>query len=482
DIKHLLTDIDAFVAVAAEGAEPNRDWVRVGIDLSKHLEQLTHHHENLKAISGADEKNLTEAIKHLNEAEALNTAETHAEITEKVETFTLGVKALWQMVIEHRQTIAILYFTLPSHLGRPVYFEKIYLSAALAMGRTQTILEEMRRKLEIFSGRLMGTLRLKTEGEVLALNLLAQNSHLNQLKFAQRRFKTFKFAVKQRLALKKISAELVQHKQDGELVQAELAQAHLEKNQLLKQTLATKFEKQKLVQLLIDAQQKLGEMGQIKAKLLKVYERKNALFKDVDNLRLRLQKENEDLKQGRKAIKTQVFQLEQSLVTLNKTMAEANDNRHTLQDNLAKAHEKLNQLAAERRFIGAKAARLTGRLTSAETKVVALRAELGAHREQLAKVEAQRHKFREITASLRHNLNLLSQTQAILIKNLRHKNAKLKSGEVKLIGLKQQLTKQKRNFLQGVLAKQKLNADLGSLKLRLGDLETQKHELLLSLE
>ncbi|MDR1921642.1 MAG: hypothetical protein LBS31_07875, partial [Candidatus Adiutrix sp.] len=538
DIGALLSDMDGYLAVAAEGGEESRDWGVVGRDLAKRLERLENEDRKLLTEALTGRKELTEALEALNEAERLAVGSRDGDAKERAETIGRGVEALWRSVIERRREAARLYFTLPARLGRPVYLDKIYLSTALTLGRAQSLLEELRRQLEVFTGRFSSTLKLRAEAAQLAESLLNPEKHGATLKIAERRFGAFKRTVKQSLALARaeddlarVSESLTRARETQGHLSADLNESRAENSQMVRQLSAANLEKGRLAEELTAARQSLGEIGLVKARLLKIYERKNALFHDVDQLRRQLQTENEllkkdrvdlrrrqarlievyarqkddlekigfelevrgkeletrtnDLKNASKDLAARTGELENAsreLTSHRELLAALKAERLDLEVRLTQTHKELDHLAAERRALKTRLNEVNDQWSAAEIRAVALKAELDRYREELAAASASRRLLGERATALRRRLDLLSQAHAALLKSLRQRGRRLKNSEAESDHLRDRLTRQKKNLLRLVSVRQELRAEIGSAYLRLADLEKERDDLFAKLE
>ncbi|MDR3038299.1 MAG: hypothetical protein LBV21_03260 [Candidatus Adiutrix sp.] len=476
ELESLTTELDDLLALVIDGSEPDRDWEGVGRLLADRLTGLSRAEKALTEESARTTEALAESARVLAETEKSLAGARGRESQSRLEAMSRGVAALWRSTVDRRREMARLYFFLPDRLGRPAYLEKIFLTSARILGRTQALLEDLRHRLALAEGRLSGTRKLKGESSELLERLRRPSGRPDRLNTARRRLKSLLLAARRR----------------------SVPQAERSGRDHLEQSLdSAVLEKELLTERLTATRRSLGEMGLIKARLIRVFERKTELLRAADLERVRLAEENRRLKAARGEMARRRAVLAETFTQIRGRFKELRDSVRQYQSGdfeglLAERREaaaQLEELRREREKLETERRELTSlirkqaaRLAEAGARTEALSAELNRHREEVAEASRSRRSLGEVSAALRRRLDLLIQAHGALKRNLLKKDRRLAQAEAGQGLLEITLTRQKRNLLRLVATRQKLRAELGSARLKLTDLETEHTGLLVQLD
>lgn len=512
-LEALLTDLDNLLALVVDGSQADRDWRAVARKLSARLSDLEREERRLKDESARVAESLTRSLEALADTEASLAGREGGELLERIENVSRGTLALWRSTIERRREMGRVYFFLPARIGRPVYLEKSFLASALTLGRTQALLEDLRHQLSLVGGRLSTTHRLRGEGESLAERLALPQHRGSRLKLARRRLASLTRAVDQRVALSETRDELDQVRRLGRDTHREMVRGRSENNRMRKELSAAALEKERLLERLNATRQGLGEVGLLKSRLLKVYNRKTELLESVERERRRLSGENESLKADRTELRRKRSRLADlyagqraELKKLNAEIREskgelvdARDELTSARDELARSQAQLeerrglevllDQTRREREELDARRRETEERLqnniqalAAATAKAESLSAELNRHKEELNEANRLRLAMGDKLAALRRRMDLVTQAHGSLMKTLRRKDARLTGAEAERLELSDKLTKHKKNILRLVTVRQELRAELGAARLKLSDLESERDDIYVQLE
>lgn len=500
NLEAMVTDLDNFMALVVDGSQSGRDWAAIGRQLTRRLADYEKEDRRLKDEAQRSEESLARSLADLVQAEKSLTGRRDTEIRDRLETVGRGITALWRSVIERRREMARLYFALPLRMGCPEYLEQVFLVTALALGRTQALLEDMRHRLSLVGGRLSATSRLRGEGESLAEKLNLAPPRSARLKMARRRLGALTKAIDQRRSLNDAWGELAVSRQNAEKL---LVRSRSENERIFRELEAAELEKERLEEQLIFARQTLSEVGHMKARLLKVMAKKNELLREVDQERLRLSTENEQLRSDRaevarkrsrlvsmyslerrdlKRLTVELKRREDELALNQDLMAERQRERHELEDRLAETRRERDEVEASRRELEAILAEQTQLLNSATAKTEAMSAELERHNRELERVSRLRNSWGEKTAALRRKLDLLVQAYNSLLKTVRRQKSRLAQADAERDHMADRLTRQKKNILRLVSVRQELRAELGATRLKLADLEKDREDIFSQLD
>jgi hypothetical protein len=468
----LSAELDDLLALAVDGSEPERDWASIGRRLTGRMTELLRVEQSLASAAPHMIEALEDAIQALAEAEKNLAGAGGRETRGRLESIGRGVDALWRSVVERRREMARLYFFLPERLGRPVYLEKSFLSAARVLGRTQALLEDLRHRLSLAGGRLSSSQKLKSESAGLLERFRRLPNRSESMNTVRRRLKNLATAA---------ARPSVAPGRDS-LTQA-LSTAGLEKERLAEQAAESRLA--------------LKELGLAKARLVKTFDLKTNLFRVADQERSRLAEENQRLKAQRGELTKRRDELAEAMERARKRFQNLREDLQNgqgadLRGILAEQQDTaahLNDLRREKDQVETNRRELRDQMRlraaqEAETGawMEALAAELNRHQEELAEVSRSRQALSETAAALRRRLDLLAQAHRSLKASLAKRNRRLVRAETEKDSLNLTLTRQKRNFLRLVAARQELRAELGSARLKLADLEKERSGILARLE
>ena len=469
----LTAELDDLLALALDGSEPERDWADIVRHLAGRLKDLHQTERDLTLAEPLAAQALETAAGSLAEAEEKLTGARGLETRGRLESLSRGLTALWGSVVDIRREMARLYFFLPERLGRPAYLEKNFLSAARILGRTQALLEDLRHRLSLAGGRLSSSQKLKAGSAEL----------LEQLRRPANRPAVMDTA---RSRLKKLASAIAR------------PPAPLVERNPLDQTLSSvQLEKERLAEQLAEARRALGETGLTKARLMRVFELKAKLLTAADQKLSHLTEETQLLRHQRGELARRHGLLTEALTQARGRVEDFRAALNEYQDNairpllaehqeaaaqLANLRQEKSRLEADRRELQAALRRKAAEEAEAGIRAEALAAELNRHREELAAVNRSRQALGETASALRRRLDLLVQAHHSLRGNLAKKNQRLLQAEAEKDFLSLALTRQKRNLLRLVAARQEMRAELGSARLKLTDLEKEQKALLGQLE
>lgn len=490
----LLTDLDDYMAVVADGNQADRDWEADSRWLSGSISDLEKEDRRLRD-EGAQ---AGEAIKH--SLEALIGVETRlsghqsSEMLEGLETVGRGVQALWRSVIERRRQMARIYFIIPSRMGRPLFLEKSIMTAAQALGRAQSVLEDLRHQLSLAGGKLSTTNRLRSEGKSLAERLSSPQNRLLKIKVIRKRFSVLTAVVDQRLSLAAARDKLENVVAKGEENERRLNRGRVENSRMYRELKAAAIERERLTAQLGSARQQLSEAGLVKARLLKVFAHKSDIWGETERARQRLEADNEALKAEKAELKLKRSRLAEIYTRERRELKKLTDElkggqgelpdpqenaelRHDLEKRLDETRREKEAAAARLRELDAQLQERSAQLAAAVAQADSLSLELARHREELAVASRARLSLGEKTAALRRRQDLLAQAHTSLQKALKRKGGQLIRSEAERDGLVARLNRQKQNLLRLVATRQQLRAELGAARLTICDLEKERSDI-----
>jgi len=372
----LSAELDDLRALAVVGSEPGRDWAAIERRLSGRLADLIRAEQNLASAIPRTAETLETAVRTLAEAEK-NSARG-SETRSRLESMGQGVAALWQSVVDRRREMARLYFFLPERLGRPVYLEKNFLSAARVLGRTQALLEDLRHRLSLAGGRLSSSQKLKSESAELLERLRYPANRLEIINKARRRLKSLASATARPAATPGEGRDLLS---------------------------SASWEQERLGEQAAEAGRALKELGLAKARLVRVLDRKNELLRAADQERSHLAEENhklraqrEELTRRRDALAEALVQVRERFQNLREALQKGQGEyfRSLLgeqEDMAARLNElrrEKDQVETERRNLKDLLHRKAAQEAEAGARLEALAAELNRHKEELAAVSRSR--------------------------------------------------------------------------------------------
>ncbi len=487
-------DLDDVLAVVVDGSRADRDWNADSRRLSALLADLERDDRHLKDETARTAEALQRSLGLLSDIESRLSGRENVENLDRLDHVGRGVEALWRSTVERRRDLARIYFALPARLGRPVFLEKVFLATAQALGRTQSLLEDLRHRLSLAGGRLSTTHRLRSEGESLKERLGQAQPRGPRLKAARKRLGVLAGVVDQRLSLKETKGELEEALVRGREAERELTRGRAENGRMLQELRASAVEKERLSAQLAASRQGLGDVGRVKARLLKVYESKSALLSEVEEARQRLSLENEALRGERSELRRKRSQLAELYARergdLKKLTAELRVNRgelaktqqfvaerRDLEVRLDETRREREALDVRRREVETRLQEQSQRLAAAVARVESLSAELSRHREELAEASRVRVSMGDMAAALRRKLDLVSQAHSSLLNTLNRRERTLNRSEADRREMTGRLTRQKRNLLRLVAMRQELRAELGTARLKMADLETEREAI-----
>lgn len=484
DLRTLASDLDKFLTVAADGSQSRWDWEELGRKLSRRLTHCEKQDDALRLQAVEAASVLSSSLGALAEAERRLAGRRQAEAAERLRTVSRGVEALWAELIETRRELARLYFAVPLHLAYPEYLEQAFLSAASTLGRTQALLEDLRHKLSVAAGRLPGSGRLQAEAEEMAEKLSLLPSRSADLKLAQIRLKALLGAVEKNRRL--AGAEL------------DLERGRRENLRLRRRLKAAAAEKERLSQQLHLAGQTLGELGLMKARLLKVAEAKNQLLRLTEERHQSLVEENAFLKAERldfmekssrlstlytvekrnlKRLTKDIELKEGLLSSRTQLLAEAQASRRDLEQSLAQTKLQLDESERQRQELeerlNSQGQILEGVLAQSE----GLGAELAGRQRGLEKISRLRLSWAEKAARLRRRLDLLSEAHRALQKAADRRDRRLELAEESGRLAAEALGRRQENIIRLAASQRKLRAQLGEARLKLAEMEKQRLDL-----
>ncbi|MDR2422321.1 MAG: hypothetical protein LBE01_02985, partial [Deltaproteobacteria bacterium] len=166
-----LEDMDGLKAALSTGSGQT-------VDLAGRLKTLTGRLGDLEAKSQdlADRRSETDqrlaaALAELEKAETRLTGEKRASSLKMGEALAASVESLWRSVVARRTELAKVWLALPPLVGRPIFLDRIFLYAAINLGRAQSLLEELKSRLASQAGRLSSSRGLRLAArETLALS------------------------------------------------------------------------------------------------------------------------------------------------------------------------------------------------------------------------------------------------------------------------------------------------------------------------
>ncbi len=484
DLRALASDLDKFLTVAADGSQSRWDWPELGRKLSFRLTRCEKQDEDLRLQAVEAASGLSSALGALAEAERRLAGRRPAEAAERLRTVSRGVESLWTELIETRRELARLYFAVPLHLAYPEYLEEAFLSAASTLGRTQSLLEDLRQSLSVAAGRLPGAGRLRAEAEEVAEKLSILPSRSADLKLAQLRLKALLGAVEKNRRLAGAELELERGRKDN-----------LRLTRRLKDAAA---EKERLSQQLRLAGQTLGELGLMKARLLKVAEAKNQLLRLTEQRRQSLVEENASLKAERQDLLekssrlaalytaekrklkrlTEEIKLKEGLLSSRaQLLNEAQASRRDLQQSLNQTKLQLDDSERQRQEleerINNQGLILEGVLAQSE----GLGAELAGRQRNLEKISRLRLSEAEKAARLRRRLDLLAEAHRALQKAADRRDRRLELAEESGRLAVAALGRRQENIIRLAASRRQLRAQLGEARLQLAQMEKQRLDL-----
>ncbi|MDR2725469.1 MAG: hypothetical protein LBC90_05290, partial [Candidatus Adiutrix sp.] len=474
EAESLSAELEDLLALAAAGSEPDRDWAAIGRQLAGRLTELVRSERDLVSAAPGAAETLELAARTLAEAEKNLAGARGRETGGRLESLGRGVAALWRSVVDRRREMARLYFFLPERLGRPLYLERNFLSAARVLGRTQALLEDLRHRLSLAGGRLSSSQKLKSESDELLERLRHPRDRSEIIKTARRRLRSLARAASGPAAAPR----------EGQ-------------DSLARALSSSRWERERLGERAAEATRALRELGLAKARLVRIFNRKTELLKAADQERLRLAEENQHLRAQRGELARRREALSQALVQVRERFQglrealqknQGDDLRAVLaeQEDTAARLEELrrekDQIEADRREVRTLLRQKAARAAEAEAGIEALTAELNRYKEELAEVSRARQALAETASVLRRRLDLLVQAHRSLKASLAKRNRRLVRAEAERDSLDRALTRQKRNLLRLAAARQELRAELGSARLKLADLEKERAAILTRLE
>ena len=491
---NLLTDLDDYMAVVVDGNQSGRDWNSDSRWLSNCLSSLEKEDRRLRDETAQSTEAVKASMRNLVETETRLSGHQGSEMLEGLETVGRGVQALWRSTIERRRQMARLYFTIPSRLGRPLFLEKSMMATAQALGRTQSLLEDLRHQLSLAGGKLSTTHRLRSDGKSLLESLAQPKSRSSKIKIARKRLNVLAAVVDQRLSLVAAKGELESVVAKGEEVEKQLSRGRVENSRMYRELKAAALERERLTDQLTSARQKLGEAGLVKARLLKVFAHKSAIWDEIERSRRKLLADNEALKaekaelklkrsrlaglysRERRELKKLTAELKNSQGELIRTQ-EYIDLRHDLETRLDETRREKDAVMARSREVETQLQERSAQLASAVAQADSLSLELARHREELVAASKARLSLGEKAAALRRRQDILAQAHVSLQKALRRKSGQLVRTEAEREALAAKLDRQKKNLLRLVATRQQLRAELGAARLQIFDLEKERDEI-----
>jgi chromosome segregation ATPase len=499
NLENLLSDLDNFLAVVLDGSQPDRDWNALSRRLSARLTDLERDERLQAEETGRAVSAVKRTLAAVVETENRLAGRIGSETLDRLESAGRSVQTLWRKAVEQRRELARLYVAAPPRLGRPLHLEKVFLGAALFLGRAQTLLEDLRHRLTLAGGRLTNTQRLRAEGEELVERLERPAPRAAQLKSARRRLNSLARAVDQRLALTETKERLDEMRLYSRDTRRELVRGRSENKRLGQQLSAAAQEKERLADQLSAARQLLGDIGLVKARLLKLFQRKTELLKEVEQARQGLENDNQALKDERDELKAERARLagiyaeeraEQKRIAaeLSRVQGELEDSRRLLDERkeavrrLEETRKEKEELDARRRALELRLEKQAREQTETAARAEALSTELLRLGQELDEASRSRLALGENAATLRRKLDLLNQAHSSLSKTLQRRERSLAESESDRERLTGRLTRQKNNLLRLVSVRQRLRAELGASRLKMVDLEAERDAIAARLE
>ena len=491
EMEALLSDLDDYLAVVVDGSQPNRDWTALTRQLSQRLTELEREEKSLHQASARASTSVKRCLAVLAETEKRLAGRVGSETLERLDSVGRGVQALLRGALDRRRELARIYFAVPGRLGRPVHLEKAFLASAVYLGRSQSLLEDMRHRLSLAGGRLSNTQRLRAEGEKLVEQLDHPPQRSGRLKVARERLSYLAWSMDQRLALGEVKAELEEVRLHGGLAQRNLLKSRSENNRLVRQLEAAGLERERLKEELALSRQNLGDSGRFKARVLAVVKGKTELLNHLEAERRTLAEENQALAAERNEVKAKRAKLAElytrergSLKRLSAELRQAQsdlaesqrlaEERRGVEEKLQTLRQERDELENRHKDLEAAFDEQNQRLADNSARSEALSAELMRHRAELSEAGRARQALGEAVSTLRRRLDRLVQARSSLEKTLaRHKDG-LEKSEADRERLKGKVNRQKRNILRLVGIRQELRAELGAARLKLADLEMQR--------
>ncbi len=505
----LSGDLSALLAAAGQNSDDKRDWAAVTREAETRLEKLKKEAARLDGAEKTSRKDLEEALDFLAETESALNRPDGKIMRDRLEASLNGVSALLASAHDRRRRLALIYFGVPPRLGRPIFLEKTHLVAAGALGRAQSLLEDLSHRLRLAMSKISSTHQLRLEGLAALESFSAPDESEPLLAQAESRLRSLGRAAKQKETMRRLLSQNAE-------TETELSRSRLDNERLTRRLKSVALESEHLSEELLRARRNLSEVGRFKARLLKVYGQKNLLLKEAESSRRRLLAENAEMRAAKAELKRKrarlaaMYKLENDdLKRLSRDFGRQKDEMAATGELLAAREEELKAnrerlesmrqeretLAAGQRELEAKASELADRLADSDARVESLSAETGRLGEKLAQASRARQLLGERLASSRGKIDLLARAQAALKKNLARQLSRAEKAEgllaaagkehaeqraaarEELEARQAKLTRQTKSILRLVKVRQALRADLGRARLRLSDLEKEKAEL-----
>ena len=476
---------EGLTAAFLNPQKENYDWDNLRHKLSAKLMLLDEGYQKLREFRPQLSLELSSALEKLLKEERRLTGRRQQESLEKAEYLLDGVTAMWNNLLARRRLMARFYFYLPKKIGRPLYLEKMFLLEALALGRSQALVESLKHKLEIFTGRLSSTHKLRTKVARLLEKLAEPEKDSALLKEAHRRF----FIFSQLLDKENEQPDGISGRKQA------LVRENLELNQKIS---SLNFEKKCLNEELLSAQASLTQMGRLKARLLKVLAEKKQKFNNLLKKDKFLNEENSILKGELERIRRKRIRLMEVYRQSRQKLSELVEEQTAYENLLKQSEESLERETHFRQKLLARLAQSKSQLKALHEEKIAtekklqqknedlaeqnvyrasLEAELLRYQEELTESSKAREGLSESLGALRLKFDRLTLVQKALSKSLKLRTQKVLELEKENQSLTVRLGRQKQNVLRLAGYRHDLLARLGDARLRLHELENEKDKI-----
>ncbi|MDR1083382.1 MAG: hypothetical protein LBP22_00615 [Deltaproteobacteria bacterium] len=490
-------ELESLQATVNTGSALNFDWTGQFKILTERLSEFEQKHQELLDRRQETDRRLSSALADLEKAESNIVGENNKALLTRGEALAKSIDSLWRFTLQRRSELAEFWLNVAPLVGRPVFLDKIFLYTATNLGRTQGLLEEQKTNLSQVVGRLSSTRDLRRAAkEALKVKDKARR-YPALLDQSSRWLENLKNLVREKKNSELISRELAQQTELNRYLKVRLAEKEKYAagdgtlSDLAEQLGAVASERDRLKEELLGLKAKLSESGQTKAELMKLVEWAKRSLKEVAHERSLLQSQlnkNHDelsLLRRRHTRLTEQFnhsqkQYKELTGTKEKNDAEIKkqlEERQQLSLKLGEYEDRIRDLAQERQTLSIRQQELALSLDQVRGQEAALAAELAGHQEELAEATRARENLGQIITGYRRQLDRLIVAHRVLMESWHRRGLALAQSEQEREEQKIKLDRQNKSLIAEVTKRQKLLAELGTSRLQLESLESERQRL-----
>jgi hypothetical protein len=447
-------------------------------------------------------RRLSKALGDLEAAERRLTGDKAADFLGLAEDLSRGLEAALGAVLDRRQALARLWCQVPRLVGRPMFLQMTFLSAAVNLGLAQGLLEEGRGGLSGFLAAASSTRRVREEAGRLLQGAPAGEDPSGRLALSKRRLKALDNARKRLGEAGGLKLSLENSLRAQKAIRREYRRLKERKDdeigELGKRLSALSAEKDRLQETLSEAQRGLTDAGLRKSELQREAKEAGDRLASLEEGRKALQEElllakdslaglrrrHKTMTDRYEALTRKLSDLEDGLRAKDSEREDANaelgrhlEEKALLKERIEALSKSMGGIAKEREEKDRQIRDTAQRLDDAKATEAALRVALGGKEAKLEEASKARERMASLIAGFRLEADRITVAHNALRKSWQRRGALIARGQNELGKLSMRLDRRDQELADNAARLQELRAELGEAQGRAQSLEEARRDL-----